>query len=621
MNTLIQSIKKVFHDAIKSFKTFPASMTNALGFALVTIIRIHLDWEFQRPYNFIFNSLHLSMALGALFSLMSITYARRNHKTDKSLLVANILGMLSTLISFLALYFFAGSVTKYSDGYKLVSSLWVLRMSVLMLISLLGFMVAAEDSDRGSDFSKSLFMTMKSFFIASLYGSVLIGGASIVAGAIQTLLYNDMSTKVYMYISTLGGLVAFAIFLGYFPSFNRDTDDPHRELAETQPRFIRILFGSIMVPLMLALTVVLLLWTIKTAINGIKASFIQLSSIASAFAYGGIWLYMMLTDHESNLAKFYKKIYPYATILILAFEAWALVEQLSSSGLKTPEYSFGLMWIVAISSAILLIIMKEKSYNIIAAIVSLVALISVLPLVGYNVLPARAQTGRLEKLLLEEGILENNIVTPTKTEPNKDKKIAITDAVYFLNSQEDIKLPVWYPKDTNNSLAFKNALGFEPILREDDYIPPDHDTDIMSTMISLPYEPINIERYRWTLSLEGIMNTDNLMLVNGERGLYKFNYVSSPTDDDLPRFTVELDGNTIMEANFKSFIDGILKKYPLRAGKTVAKNTMEDVTLRLESTEVDVMLVFQHIDINLYVKEDRIFYYMTPDSIYFSEKL
>lgn len=48
---------------------------------------------------------------------------------------------------------------------------------------------------------------------------------------------------------------------------------------------------------------------------------------------------------------------------------------------------------------------------------------------------------------------------------------------------------------------------------------------------------------------------------------------------------------------------------------------MEDVTPRLESTEVDVMLVFQHIDINLYVKEDRIFYYMTPDSIYFSEKL
>jgi hypothetical protein len=47
MNYVIESVGMVFKGAANAFKRFPASIGSALAFAVVTIIRIHLDWSFQ----------------------------------------------------------------------------------------------------------------------------------------------------------------------------------------------------------------------------------------------------------------------------------------------------------------------------------------------------------------------------------------------------------------------------------------------------------------------------------------------------------------------------------------------------------------------------------------------
>ena len=85
-----------------------------------------------------------------------------------------------------------------------------------------------------------------------------------------------------------------------------------------------------------------------------------LSGIATSYAAIGIWLHILVTHHESGMAKFYKRIYPMAALLILAFEARALILQLSDSGLKMPEYYFALIWVLAVVAAVLLLIKKEK---------------------------------------------------------------------------------------------------------------------------------------------------------------------------------------------------------------------------------------------------------------------
>ncbi|HZJ76684.1 MAG TPA: DUF4153 domain-containing protein, partial [Oscillospiraceae bacterium] len=99
MENIIRVISRIFKGAIKAFERYPAVIANAAAFSIVTIIRIHLDWPQQEAYNFIFNCLHLSFALGAIFSLTAITAAQSRFNSKKSFIIANVLGIIVTILT------------------------------------------------------------------------------------------------------------------------------------------------------------------------------------------------------------------------------------------------------------------------------------------------------------------------------------------------------------------------------------------------------------------------------------------------------------------------------------------------------------------------------------------
>src|SRR6056297_4190513 len=326
MDSFKKSIIRIYKGSIKAFQTFPVSIGSAMAFAIVTMIRIQLDWPEQEAYNFLFNCLHWAFALGAIFSLASITAAKSLRNTDKDFKIANLLGVLVVAVAISALYLFGAKDTAtYTTRAVTVSGIAAARVSAAMVVSILVFIVLAGNTSQESDFARSFFMTHKAFFIASIYGIVILSGVSGVAGAIQALLYNDMSSKVYMYIATIAGFLAFTIFVGYFPDFRKGEKDEHREVAQKQPRFVEILLEFIMVPIVTALTIVLILWAGRTIFIGDWPPFEELAGIASSYAFVGIWLHIMVTHGNSGLSKFYRRAYTVAALLILAFEAWALM--------------------------------------------------------------------------------------------------------------------------------------------------------------------------------------------------------------------------------------------------------------------------------------------------------
>ena len=89
---------------------------------------------------------------------------------------------------------------------------------------------------------------------------------------------------------------------------------------------------------MLALTFVLLAWAAKTILGGMAdSSFIVLSSIATAYALVGIWLHIMVTEYDLTLAKFYRKVYPLAALVILAFEKKLKVNKNNINAVNSSE--------------------------------------------------------------------------------------------------------------------------------------------------------------------------------------------------------------------------------------------------------------------------------------------
>src|SRR6056297_2777890 len=111
MNAFTQFIK-LLKDGKKAFKTYPIVIGSGIAFTLVTIIRIQLDWQYQEPYNFLFNCLHLAFAVGGIFSLALLTAEKIKYNSKKTFIAANVIGMLVIGITFILLYFWGGVISE-----------------------------------------------------------------------------------------------------------------------------------------------------------------------------------------------------------------------------------------------------------------------------------------------------------------------------------------------------------------------------------------------------------------------------------------------------------------------------------------------------------------------------
>ena len=620
MGTFTKSIVKVAKGALNAFGTFPAAIASALAFTIVTAVRIYLDWPQQEVYNFLFNCLHWAFGFGAVFGIASVTYVRSRKNSSKNFAAANLITAGLILVVFLLLYFFGGREPLPDDyfRYMRLSDISVARMTAVSFVTVIAFVIFGGLPRKNPNMTRSMFMTQKAFITAAIYGGVMMGGTSAVAGAIQALLYNDMSYKVYQYLGTIVGFLTFTIFAGYFPDFEKSEEDEKRISAQTQSRFMEVLFSYIMVPIALALTVVLLLWTVRTVMEGIGSNFVRLSSIATSYAVGGIWLHIMVAEHENGLAKFFRRVYPISALLILAFEAWALIVQLGKYGMKTTEYFFLITWLVAVISVGLIILQKDRAYVKVAILTSLASLIAVLPLAGYHTLPARLQSQRLEKLLLSANMLQAGEVVPASESLDKDLREGITDAVSFLAYQRDADLPDWFDRDVANYKDFKDTFGFEQAWPQyDDYIPP---SEYVSTSLNLEPSAIDISGYDWALNLiDFTKKGEGAAELAGANGLYTVEWILGDDDGSAPRIRISLDDEVILDEEMNGYLDRISEKYPPAAyqPRTVG---LDDMSEKFENDKIEIMIVFNTSEISLDAKNDRITYWLSVNSLYLKEK-
>lgn len=613
MDTFFKSVSQIFEGAAKAFKTFPSAIVSALLFTIVALIRIQMDWPEQEAYNFLFNCLHFSLALGSIFGLTSTSWSKARFEERK----ANLYAILSTaflvIITFLLLYFLGG-IDPSSTGYRIerLSDISISRVTVFSFISFLLFIVILGKKYPKLNFSRAFFVTHKAFFIALLYGLVILAGASGVAGAIQALLYNNMSEKVYMYIASLSGFTAFAIFVGYFPDTKESFYDEKIDMAKKQPKFIEVLLEFIMVPIFLALTVVLVLWAIRTLIFSADIEFIRLYSISSSYVLWGLWLWILLSESSSRLGIFYKKIYPFAAIFILAFKGWALFLQLSDQSLKTTEYAFILILILSAVSSILLLLKGKESLNKIAVFACILSLVSVLPFAGYHSLPVRFQVSRLEKLLVEENILQGDALVPSESEPQRKIREDITDAVSFLSYSQSKELPIWFDENLGNSSTFEERLGFEQTWPERD----SYGGRYIGLNLFLPSGAMDIRDYDFIVGFQDRTGSSKVSL-EGERGIYEISWTTAPRG--IPVIEISLNNQTILKEDMNPYIDEITERYPpSEASSPIA--TLDDMSYRFETEDIEVLVIFSSVDIGIYSGSEEINYWLNLDKVYIREK-
>lgn len=607
MNDLRSSIDKIFKGAVKSVSRFPAAITSALIVALVAIIKITMDYQVQEQYNFLFNSIQISFVLGGVFSMAAVAYYEVKLSENKSaFLIMNLSALVLAVVSFLVLYNFSAYVSVYYG--KVISDIAMSRMMVLIFISIIIFIYMMSKAKSINNFSDSFFITHRAFIVSAIYGLVIFLGVSGVIGAFQTLIYRALDYKVYEYLGVMVAFLSYTLFLGYFPSLKANQDDNEILVLEEQPKFIVVLFGSILVPIIMALTVVLLLWSVNTIISDVEVSFTQLAGIASTYVFVGLWLHVMVSKYQNKLALFYKKFYPYAGLLILMFEAWALFVQINKHGFKTTEYSFLLTWVFAIISMILIILFKDKSYRRISLVAIVISLIWTMPFIGYQDVSFNSQVKRLEKELTEQGYLTNDSITPKKDMPDIAFRSEVTDRVEFISNSQKDRRPAWFLKDLNDNNVFKKTFGFDKSYGGD--IIPNED---FYTSYELNAQTIDISGYSLSVNLMVLDKVNNAYQFKGTKGTYEVQMKLE--DKGVPQVKLLLDNKVILDENLESFLKNLIAKNPSNGNRSV-EVLLVDMKFMVENDDVSVLLIFNNVDVTSTTNGVITNYYVSPQGIY-----
>ena len=612
MNNLSVTIERIFKGAAKSFSRFPAAIISAIVISITAIVRIGMESEAQRKYNLVFDSIQISFALGAAFSMAAVTLREiRTNKRKQSFLLVNASGIVLAVISFLLLYFLGGIVS--DDKIVYLSSIASARAGVGIFISIVAFIYVISKSKLVDSFSDSFFITQKAFVISAIYGIVIMAGVSGVIGAFQALVYRNLHYSVYQYLGVVVGFLTYTIFLGYFPSFGETGNIEEIKIKKEQSRFIFVLLEYILIPIIMALTAVLLIWTVLTVSRGVDVSFNRLSGIASSYVIVGIWLHILVDKHQSKIAKFYKKAYPFAGVLILIFEAWALFVQLSKLGLRTAEYSFLMIWIFATASVLLLIFLKDRAYRKIAIAAVVVSIIWVLPIIGYQDITFNSQVKRLDRILTEQELLVDGKIVAKDKEIEQVKRGEITEAVDFISNSEKTNTPKWFTKDLNIEENFEKTFGFEKTYGV--YVDPGQ---VFPNNFGLKPGQIDITDY--SLSLIPNFNpkeNQGLYTFEGKNGRYDIMIKSESLE--IPKIVVKLENKIVLEKDMTQFISDLKAKYPARQNGYM-ELPLEDMSLTLEFEDVTVLLVFNNIESYNDQQQNKTTYYINSSAAYIKYK-
>lgn len=600
MGKMKQAIGRVFQGGAKAFSRFPAAMVSAVLIAVSATILIESD---NTALERILRNLQLSCLLGAFLGLALAVLALTRRYRPLLFAGANILALLAA----------GGVFWLLQQQPATIPELITARLIAGAAISFLVFLlVVARDADR-CDYNQASFMVLKSALIALIYGLVIMLGFFFVAFTVKSLLYSDLREEVYQHIAVWSALGWFAFFLGYFPSFRRDRADDHLATAQKHPAFIEILFAYVMVPIMSILTLVLLIWAIQTLIVGNWRDFGQMAAIFSAYALFGIFLSLMISHYVQPLARFFRRVFPFAAILFLAFEAYAIYRQIGLHGLKTSEYFFSLIWIYALLSAVCLIVLPVRRNSLTAWAAMLLIAAAVLPMTGYQDLPVAAQTSRLRQVLSKNDMLADNKIQLAPASIAAEDKMAITDATYFLLGYPAAVKAGWFTASISRSLDFQKVYGFDPVYATGETT---HPTE-QYTNLYRPSGVLDIAAYQF-IGFKDQGSSDQMTTITGQTGTYKVS-LAGIGYNGTPRLVVTLNGAAFLEQDLTPWLETLNQKYHGATGKESGNAAFEDMLLKLDHDGRQLLVVFESVEISESGNPQVKTYYLSISGVFLKE--
>lgn len=608
-------IKKSFGNMKKglmSFERYPASIIFAFFLAVTAIITIHTEPEQSKLHE----SLMLSFASASVLGMVFSVAAKKITGQRNVFLWTNAAVIIPFGIVFSALYFPSGQD---------IPEISLMRVWALIAISFLVFLFVPTLKESLVDFNNMVFITVRSFFTSVVYTTVMVVGFFFVAFAVRALIYEDLSQKIFAYIAILSAFVGYSFFLGLFPDFTDNTieNGQETEAAIKQPKFAKILFQYIMIPIVGAMAVVLFIWSLRILFTGDWPDYDQVVAIFTTYSLTGIWLYFLVSSSDAPIVGVYKNIFPVSALIFLAFEAYPIFERIALYGVTPSDYGVLSLWLFAAVSCVILLFVPGKRNRAVSYIAIFLIAVFVMPVVGAKDFSYANQGRHLERILLQNDMLDDGRIKPGFEISEKDKR-RITIAVEYLLGEENKTPPDYLANSLSSFSLFRQTFGFEPVYWYDRIPEPGEKPDgrIDYLFISLGDYPIDIKDYDYRIGPDKIAFGETVF-IKTDMGEYGFSYFRPEKDDNdlisYPVLSVKLDGNTIIEYSIEEFADKLRETFSLEfeTGPDNVYATAGEMSFEKENEDIRVKAVFSSVSLS---RDGSIPEYFNLESLYFAQK-
>ncbi len=365
---------------------------------------------------------------------------------------------------------------------------FAIRTAIILFILLIAFLWIPTIKRKVS-FNETFLVSFGAFFTVVLFAALLYLGIILIISTIDNLIVS-VNGPYYEHVANVIILLYAPIhFLSLIPVYD--------EGEEKKPsKFLTNLISYVFIPISGIFTIILLLYIILN-IRGDFWTDNILEPMLVSYSILVILIYILASQIDNIFSSLYRKIIPKVLIPIVLFQTISSLLKIGELGITLGRYYVIMFGVFAVIAGIIFSILPVKKNGIIAPILIGLSIISILPPVDAFTISRKSQIGRLERVLVDNEMLEGDILRADGSLLEQDKEV-IRNSISYLENMDYIKDIVWLDEYYNYH-NFEATFGFPRY----DYV--DHEKTFKSFRRSDSIIKVTGHDY----IMEGSINYDN----------------------------------------------------------------------------------------------------------------
>ncbi len=416
----------IFGTLINVIKRFPGSIL--IAFALFILLVIWIACDHEAPLDKHMAQLMATMALGFSLSVSLRLFIEQKDSNKRW----NALELLVVAPLMVLYYFFLPSGADW-----LMTD--TVRYIVLAIVSLLLIGVAPYFSIKNAfNFWQYNVKVWWRFLFTLLCTGIFYGGLALALLAFEKMFNIHVDDNCYGYLAAFFyALFAPAFFLAGVPS-KYETDE------NLEYPFLKILGQYILMPILIIYLLILYAYGLKILISW-ELPTGWLTWLTLIYSGVGLLTYFLLhrlyLTNDNRGAVLFGKYFFFSEIPLIILMFIAILRRVSDYGITENRYFILLIALWMLGITVYMLLTKGKSFRPVLLSLAIIGLLSVVgPWNAFNI-STKSQYKRLEKLLTENGLLQDGKYQSGKAAAVVDSAafVEIKEIVTYFSSEKNVK--------------------------------------------------------------------------------------------------------------------------------------------------------------------------------------